>query len=138
MLEHTNQIKGKLREKVEAAVDDIKMSKFLATIRTDVPIELNWDELKIEQSDEDKLREIFTELEFKTLLNKFIKGNKEVQKPTIYSLIYLQKIRPLVQTNQKKPLLVAFQRRNTTINLLRMRQKRRTFVIIYLQSNISV
>ena len=55
MLEHTNQIKGKLREKVEAAVDDIKMSKFLATIRTDVPIELNWDELKIEQSDEDKL-----------------------------------------------------------------------------------
>ena len=80
MLEHTNQIKGKLREKVEAAVDDIKMSKFLATIRTDVPIELNWDELKIEQSDEDKLREIFTELEFKTLLNKFIKGNKEVQK----------------------------------------------------------
>ena len=78
------------------------MSKFLATIRTDVPIELNWDELKIEQSDEDKLREIFTELEFKTLLNKFIKGNKEVQKPTIYSLIYLQKIRPLVQTSQKK------------------------------------
>ena len=80
MLEHTNQIKGKLREKVEAAVDDIKMSKFLATIRTDVPIELNWDELKIEQSDEDKLREIFTELEFKTLLNKFIKGNKESAK----------------------------------------------------------
>ena len=80
MLEHTNQIKGKLREKVEAAVDDIKMSKFLATIRTDVPIELNWDELKIEQSDEDKLRKIFTELEFKTLLNKLVKGSKEVQK----------------------------------------------------------
>ena len=80
MLEHTDQIKGKLREKVEAAVDDIKMSKFLATIRTDVPINMEWDELKIEQPDEDKLREIFTELEFKTLLNKFVKGNQKAQK----------------------------------------------------------
>ena len=80
MLEHTDQIKGKLREKVEAAIDDIKMSKFLATIRTDVPFDLEWDELKIEQPDEDKLREIFTELEFKTLLNKFVKGNQKAQK----------------------------------------------------------
>ncbi|WP_455068992.1 DNA polymerase I [Prevotella nigrescens] len=80
MLEHTDQIKGKLREKVEAAVDDIKMSKFLATIRTDVPFNMEWDELKIEQPDEDKLREIFTELEFKTLLNKFVKGSQKAQK----------------------------------------------------------
>ena len=80
MLEHTDQIKGKLREKVEAAVDDIKMSKFLATIRTDVPFNMEWDELKIEQPDEDKLREIFTYLEFKTLLNKFVKGGQKAQK----------------------------------------------------------
>lgn len=80
MLEHTDQIKGKLREKVEAAVDDIKMSKFLATIRTDVPFNMEWDELKIEQPDEDKLREIFTELEFKTLLNRFVKGSQKAQK----------------------------------------------------------
>lgn len=80
MLEHTDQIKGKLREKVEAAIDDIKMSKFLATIRTDVPFDLEWDELKIEQPDEDKLREIFTELEFKTLLNRFVKGGQKAQK----------------------------------------------------------
>ncbi|PDP81260.1 DNA polymerase I [Prevotella intermedia] len=80
MLEHTDQIKGKLREKVEAAVDDIKMSKFLATIRTDVPFNMEWDELKIKQPDEDKLREIFTELEFKTLLNKFVKGGQKAQK----------------------------------------------------------
>lgn len=80
MLEHTDQIKGKLREKVEAAVDDIKMSKFLATIRTDVPIDMEWNELKIEHPNEDKLREIFTELEFKTLLNKFVKGGQKAQK----------------------------------------------------------
>lgn len=79
MLQHTDEIKGKLREKVENAVEDIKMSKFLATIRTDVPMELDLDELKVEQPDETKLRAIFEELEFKTLINKFL--NKSEVKP---------------------------------------------------------
>ena len=79
MLQHTDEIKGKLREKVENAVEDIKMSKFLATIRTDVPMQLDLDELKVEQPDETKLRTIFEELEFKTLINKFL--NKAESKP---------------------------------------------------------
>lgn len=79
MLQHTDEIKGKLREKVENAVEDIKMSKFLATIRTDVPMQLDLDELKVEQPDETKLRVIFEELEFKTLINKFL--NKAESKP---------------------------------------------------------
>lgn len=79
MLQHTDEIKGKLREKVENAVEDIKMSKFLATIRTDVPMQLDLDELKVEQPDETKLRAIFEELEFKTLINKFL--NKDESKP---------------------------------------------------------
>ena len=79
MLQHTDEIKGKLREKVENAVEDIKMSKFLATIRTDVPMQLDLDKLKVEQPDETKLRAIFEELEFKTLINKFL--NKAESKP---------------------------------------------------------
>ena len=79
MLQHTDEIKGKLREKVENAVEDIKMSKFLATIRTDVPMQLDLDELKVEQPDETKLRTILEELEFKTLINKFL--NKTESKP---------------------------------------------------------
>ena len=81
MLQHSDEIKGKLREKVENAVEDIKMSKFLATIRTDVPMQLDLDELKVEQPDETKLRAIFEELEFKTLINKFL--NKVESKPKI-------------------------------------------------------
>ena len=79
MLQHTDEIKGKLREKVENAIEDIKMSKFLATIRTDVPMKLDLDELKVEEPDETKLRAIFEELEFKTLINKFL--NKGESKP---------------------------------------------------------
>ncbi len=81
LLEHTDQVKGKLREKVENAIDDIKMSKFLATIRTDVPVELNLDELKVSDPDEAKLSTLFTDLEFKTLANKFLKKVETVQKP---------------------------------------------------------
>ena len=76
---HADQLKGKMREKVENAVEDIKMSKFLATIRTDVPMELHLDELKLQSPDEKKLGEIFAELEFKTLANKIL--NKAEQKP---------------------------------------------------------
>ena len=81
MLQHTDEIKGKLREKVENAVEDIKMSKFLATIRTDVPMQLDLDELKVEQLDEAKLRTIFEELEFRTLINKFL-NKDEVKSKT--------------------------------------------------------
>ena len=79
MLEHTYEIKGKLREKVENAIEDIKMSRFLATIRTDVPIQIELDDLKVEQPDETKLRALFEKLEFKTLINKFL--NKSETSP---------------------------------------------------------
>lgn len=80
ILENSAKIKGKLREKVEGAVDDIRMSKFLATIRTDVPIDLDLDALKIQEPDTERLTEIFTELEFKSLLDKFVKKPQQPQK----------------------------------------------------------
>lgn len=80
MLENTADIKGKLREKVESAVDDIHMSKFLATIRTDVPIDLNLDSMRLGEPDEQKLREIFNELEFKTLADKILNKSKNNKK----------------------------------------------------------
>jgi len=94
MLAHTDQIKGKLREKVEAAVDDIKMSKFLATIRTDVPIDFNLEDLKVNEPNVEELTRIFNELEFKSLTGKFIsrseergvrsENSKKVQQPDLF------------------------------------------------------
>ena len=80
MIANSSKIKGKLREKVEGAVEDIRMSKFLATIRTDVPVELNLDALKLKEPDMKRLAEIFTELEFKSLLDKFVKKPQQPQK----------------------------------------------------------
>lgn len=81
LLEHTDQLKGALKKNVEEHVDDIKMSKFLATIKTDVPVRLQLDQLLLTPPDEVLLRDIFAELEFKTLAEKFLpKAQKTVVK----------------------------------------------------------
>ncbi|MBR3123395.1 MAG: DNA polymerase I [Prevotella sp.] len=80
LLENSAQIQGKMREKIESHVDDIRMSKFLATIRTDVPIELDMTTLLLRDPDEEKLRQIFAELEFKTLADKILKKSEPTPK----------------------------------------------------------
>lgn len=80
LLSSTDQLKGKMKEKVEGAVEDIKMSKFLATIRRDVPVTITFDEMKVEEPDEPKLREIFNELEFKSLADRIFKKSIQKQK----------------------------------------------------------
>ena len=81
LLLRTNELKGALQKKVMEHVDDIKMSYFLATIKTDVPIELNMDELKLVEPDNDKLRQLFTELEFKQLADKLLKKPQKASIP---------------------------------------------------------
>lgn len=75
LLAHTEQLKGAMKKKVEEHVEDIKMSKFLAAIKTDVPITLNLDSLKREPIDDVALKEIFERLEFRTLLRKKLGGS---------------------------------------------------------------
>ena len=81
MLNRVSEIKGALQKKVAEHVEDIKMSKFLATIKTDVPIELNLDELKVSEPNEAELRKLLEELEFKTLANKILKKSETIKKP---------------------------------------------------------
>ena len=86
LLNNTSQLKGKLKEKVENAVEDIKMSYFLATIRTDVPTDIKMEDLKLQESDADKLDEIFTELEFKSFKNKILNKSENKKKNAIQEL----------------------------------------------------
>ena len=80
LLERTDELKGSLKTKIETHVDDIKISKFLATIKTDVPIELNMDELSLSKPDEAELGRLLEELEFKTLANKILKKTEKPKK----------------------------------------------------------
>ena len=73
LLAHTEELKGALRNKVEANKEQIAFSKFLATIKTDVPIELDMDALVREEPDTEALRQLFAELEFRTLLDRVLR-----------------------------------------------------------------
>lgn len=81
LLSRTSELKGALQKKVTEHVDDIKTSYFLATIKTDVPIELNMDELRLVEPDEQELGKIFTELEFKQLADKILKKPQKSSTP---------------------------------------------------------
>lgn len=70
LLAHTDQLKGALKAKVETQAEQIRFSRFLATIRTDVPIDLNTQVLLSKQPDWDKLTPIYQHLEFNSLLKK--------------------------------------------------------------------
>ncbi|WP_308777602.1 DNA polymerase I [uncultured Bacteroides sp.] len=83
LLSNTDKLKGSIKTKVETNKEQISFSKFLATIKTDVPINLNMEELKREEPDEEELRKIFEELEFRTLLDRVLKNEKKtVASPT--------------------------------------------------------
>jgi DNA polymerase-1 len=81
LISRTSEIKGALQKKVEEHIDDIKLSKFLATIKTDVPIELKMDELKVSEPNEEKLAKLLEDLEFKSLAAKILKKTETKQKP---------------------------------------------------------
>lgn len=80
MLERTGELKGALKKKVEENAEQIKFSKFLATIRTDVPIEPDMKKLKVSEPDEAELRKIFDELEFKSFADRILNKPKNIQK----------------------------------------------------------
>ena len=70
MLARTDEIKGALRQKVESQTEEIRFSRFLATIRTDVPIALDEELLSKKEPNIDALAALYRELEFNTLLRK--------------------------------------------------------------------
>ena len=76
LLANTDKLKGAMKTRMETNIEQIRFSKFLATIKTDVPITLDMNQLKREQPDMDTLRTIFEELEFKTLIDRIFKKEK--------------------------------------------------------------
>lgn len=83
MLAHTDEIKGALRTKVETQVEEIKFSRFLATIRTDVPIAFDENLLAKKEPNMEALTALYRELEFNTLLRKLPQNAPSVQSTPI-------------------------------------------------------
>ena len=80
LLLNTDKLKGAQKKKVEENAELIRMSKYLATIKTDVPIELDLDALQVKDANQQELEKLFEELEFKTFAKRILKKDKQEQK----------------------------------------------------------
>lgn len=81
LLGNTDKLKGSLQKKVTENAEQIRFSKFLATIKTDVPIEFDAVSCVREKPNEERLTEIYTELEFRTFINKLVAETKTPPTP---------------------------------------------------------
>ena len=79
LVANTNTLKGAMKKKVEENKEKIVFSKFLATIKTDVPTTIDFENLKVKEPNEEQLRSLFDELEFKTLTDRILKKNQKSQ-----------------------------------------------------------
>lgn len=70
LLSHTDQLKGALKKKVEEHVEQIRESKVLATIVTDVPIDVTWDDMQRKNPNKEALVALYEDLEFRTFLRR--------------------------------------------------------------------
>ena len=81
LFKNTDKLKGKLKEIIENNKEQIEMSKILATIEQNVPVELNETALELEVPDPVKLKALFEELEFKTIAAKILSEIDKSEKP---------------------------------------------------------
>ena len=85
LLKNTNQLKGKQKENIEANVDQALLSKELATIIIDCPLEVTWEELIISKRDDEVLKQLFTDFEFRTLTKRLFGEEKNHVESSIHA-----------------------------------------------------
>lgn len=91
LLESTDRLKGALKTKIETNREQILFSRFLATIRTDVPVTLDMNALKVEAPDIEELQKLFEELEFRSLINRKLKTEKpEVKRQPLQGSLFAE------------------------------------------------
>ncbi len=128
LISHTDQLKGKMREKVEGAINDIKMAKYLATIRTDVPIALNLEEMRITPPNEQKLRALFDELEFKRMTERFL-NKPEIKQKTANIQLDLFAANPTNGADEQKKSL--YSSLKTTSHKYQLIDNKQEAVVLY-------
>ena len=136
LLASTNQLKGALKTKVETNREQIEFSKFLATIKTDVPIELNMETLKRENADEDKLRSLFEELEFRSLLDrKLKKENPQPAQQDLFQGSLFAEFATNSQETSKNSILTKYNPEIQDYQLIDNEKERKKIIDLFLTSD---
>lgn len=132
LLANTDQLKGAIKTKIENNKEQIEFSKFLATIKTDVPIKLDLEQLKTEAADENSLKKIFEELEFRSLIDrKFKKENNYVQKDLFQGTLFAE-FTDESQENSKNTSIERYNKSYFDYQLIDNEKKRRKIIDLFI------
>lgn len=132
LLANTDQLKGAIKTKIENNKEQIEFSKFLATIKTDVPIKLDLEQLKTEAADENSLKKIFEELEFRSLIDrKFKKENNYVQKDLFQGTLFAE-FTDESQENSKNTSIERYNKSYFDYQLIDNEEKRREIINLFI------
>lgn len=132
LLANTDQLKGAIKTKIENNKEQIEFSKFLATIKTDVPIKLDLEQLKTEAADENSLKKIFEELEFRSLIDrKFKKENNYVQKDLFQGTLFAE-FTDESQENSKNTSIEHYNKSYFDYQLIDNEEKRRKIIDLFI------
>lgn len=135
LLAGTDQLKGALKTKIENNKEQIEFSKFLATIKTDVPIELDMEQLRKEEPDEEKLRSLFEELEFRTLLDrKFKKENPQPAQDLFQGTLFADFTADSPE-DSKNSSLTKYNKAKFDYQLIDTEKKRKEIIDLFLTNN---
>ena len=153
LIENTDSLKGKIKENIENNIEQAILSKKLATIERDIPIELNFEDYKTKPYDTEKLTQIFNKLEFSSLLND-IKEKAEVtsekvikkwEKALLEDLLNLIKendivaFYPLIFNNKVKSIAFSFKNKTVYLNVKNLKEIKDIFsndAITYISHDI--
>ena len=113
LLSHTDQLKGALKKKVEENVQQIRESKVLATIVTDVPIDVTWDDMQRKTPNKEALVALYEDLEFRTFLRRLTGDAPATTTPSAEPDLFSQAI--VTNTNADEETTLDFQENLSTL-----------------------
>lgn len=136
LLEQTDQLKGALKKKVEENREQILFSKFLATIKTDVPVSLDMDALRTEDANREELQRLFEELEFRSLLDRKYKKEKTTPSQPNFQGSLFAEFTPDGQDDAEYSNLTSYDRAVSSYKLIDTEEKRKEIIDLFLTSEI--
>lgn len=136
LLKQTDRLKGALKKKVEENMEQIRFSKFLATIKTDVPIPLDMEALRTEEANREELQKLFEELEFRSLLDRKYKKEKNTVPQQDFQGSLFAEFTPDGQESFEYSNLTSYDRGSAFYQLIDNEDKRKDLIDLILTSKI--
>lgn len=135
ILDNIEQLKGSIKTKIETNRQQITFSKFLVTIKTDVPIDCNIKKLEYKEPDEKTLQKLFEDLEFKTLLERKFTNQQKTTKQTYYQPSIFPEFADNSKEKNKYANLASYKTGSADYQLIETKEDRSRIIDLFLTND---